>query len=82
MKGLEKMTIQCEYLRPRRRLRLPGRPVILGLIPAPPERVYAVCRVRSECTGCTMPAHGFVCHFGDGTCLRHKNRPDVEEQNQ
>lgn len=47
-------------------------------LPPPPEPVK--CDQRPECVDCTMPAHGFVCHFANGNCLRFpKGMPDAEQ---
>lgn len=44
--------------------------------PAPEPVRYDHC---DECVGCAIPAHGFVCHFSDGKCLRFpKGRPEPE----
>ena len=26
--------------------------------------------IKPECEGCNMGAHGFLCHFQDGSCLK------------
>lgn len=28
------------------------------------------CNIRPECAGCKVSAHGFICHFSDGTCVK------------
>lgn len=45
-------------------------PIKHGNRPLPPGADPVKCDHRPECTGCTFPAHGFVCHFADGNCLR------------
>ena len=40
------------------------------VVRAVPGKEPANCSIKPECDGCNMSAHGFICHFSDGTCLR------------
>lgn len=45
----------------------------------PPGHPPVKCGARPECEGCTYPAHGFVCQFADGSCLRYATAQDRPE---
>lgn len=59
-----------------------GKPIIVPFREARGvnnERVY--CAERGPlCLGCPYPRHGFICWFGDGTCLKTEyNRLTAKE---
>ncbi len=67
------MTPRTEKLG-RKGTRVTGRlytpPFVQGVVHEKPGRDRVSCPIRPECAGCNMGAHGFLCHFADGSCLR------------
>lgn len=47
-------------------------PVLNGVARETPGREPVRCTTRPECAGCSYPAHGFICHFSGGNCLRYQ----------
>lgn len=45
-----------------------------GNIPEKPGREPVRCDKLPCAPPCSMGAHGFICHFTDGGCLRHPQR--------
>ncbi len=48
-----------------------GREAANGVVPVRPGRDPVLCAKRPNGQMCNMGSPGFICQFGDGTCLRH-----------
>lgn len=55
-----------------------GRKPANGVAPVKPGHEPVRCAARPEMPVCNMGGHGFICHFNDGSCLRHP-KPVAEE---
>lgn len=61
-----------------------GRPLIVPKRTPPTYTdTRVICNERGAyCTGCPFPAHGFVCWFSDGSCLRSAAAHERRERNE
>lgn len=48
---------------------------VCGVRPPVPGPGPLRCGIRPACSPCGIGAHGFLCHFPDGSCLRFPNAP-------
>ena len=47
------------------------RLIVPPCAPLAPPDFEVQCDVKPECAGCPYPAHGFICWFADGACLKN-----------
>ena len=51
-----------------------------GILPIVPGPEPLRCRIRPGNPACGMAAHGFICHFSDGDCLRYTGRGNIAKE--